>query len=52
MVTVLIVDDERNLLDLVAGYLRTAGFTVVTALDGPTEVESARRCSRISSCSM
>ena len=54
MVTVLVVDDERNLLDLVEGYLKTEGFTVVTAMDGPSAVESARqldvmlRCGRMS----
>jgi two-component system alkaline phosphatase synthesis response regulator PhoP len=43
VVTVLVVDDERNLLDLVESYLKTEGFTVVTAIDGPSAVESARQ---------
>jgi two-component system alkaline phosphatase synthesis response regulator PhoP len=43
VVTVLVVDDERNLLDLVEGYLKTEGFAVVTALDGPSAVETARQ---------
>ena len=42
MVAVLVVDDERNLLDLVEGYLKAEGFTVATAMDGPSAVESAR----------
>ena len=42
MVTVLVVDDERNLLDLVEGYLKAEGFTVATAMDGPSAVDSAR----------
>jgi len=43
VVTLLIVDDERNLLDLVESYLKTEGFTVATAMDGPSAVESARQ---------
>jgi two-component system alkaline phosphatase synthesis response regulator PhoP len=43
VVTVLVVDDERNLLDLVEGYLKTEGFTVATAMDGPSAVETARQ---------
>jgi two-component system alkaline phosphatase synthesis response regulator PhoP len=39
----LVVDDERKLLDLVEGYLKSEGFTVVTAMDGPSAVESARQ---------
>jgi two-component system, OmpR family, alkaline phosphatase synthesis response regulator PhoP len=41
--TVLVVDDERNLVDLVTGYLRAEGFSVETAVDGPSAVEAARR---------
>jgi two-component system, OmpR family, alkaline phosphatase synthesis response regulator PhoP len=42
MVTVLIVDDERNLVDLVKGYLKAEGFSVETAMDGPSAIETAR----------
>jgi len=40
--TVLVVDDEPNLLDLVTGYLEREGFAVATASDGPTAVDAAR----------
>ena len=43
MVTVLVVDDERNLVDLIQSYLRAEGFRVATALDGPSAVEAARQ---------
>ena len=42
MTTVLVVDDEANLLDLVKGYLEREGFVVATASDGPTAVDTAR----------
>ncbi len=32
--TVLVVDDDQNILDLLTGYLRHAGYQVVTATDG------------------
>ncbi|MBN9325663.1 MAG: response regulator transcription factor, partial [Cellulomonas sp.] len=38
----LIVDDERPLAELVAGYLRRDGYEVHLAFDGPTGVASAR----------
>ncbi|WP_263730550.1 response regulator transcription factor [Cellulomonas sp. SG140] len=38
----LIVDDERPLAELVAGYLRREGYEVHLAFDGPTGVDSAR----------
>ncbi|HEU5315441.1 MAG TPA: response regulator, partial [Chloroflexota bacterium] len=43
MTTVLVVDDERNLVDLVRGYLEREGFAVLTAHDGPAALEAARR---------
>ena len=43
MTTVLIVDDEPNLVDLVQSYLEREGFTVASASDGPSAVETARR---------
>jgi two-component system, OmpR family, alkaline phosphatase synthesis response regulator PhoP len=42
MTTVLVVDDEANLVDLVTGYLEREGFVVATASDGPTAVDTAR----------
>ena len=42
MTTVLVVDDEPNLVDLVQGYLQHEGFEVAVAADGPTAVDSAR----------
>ncbi|MBK9710309.1 MAG: response regulator transcription factor [Kouleothrix sp.] len=40
--TILIVDDEPPILDLIASYLRADGFTVYTAQDGPTALAQAR----------
>jgi two-component system, OmpR family, alkaline phosphatase synthesis response regulator PhoP len=42
MTTVLVVDDERNLVDLVRGYLEREGFVVLAALDGEAALEVAR----------
>ena len=42
MTTVLIVDDEANLVELVKGYLEREGFAVATAADGPSGVDAAR----------
>jgi two-component system, OmpR family, alkaline phosphatase synthesis response regulator PhoP len=42
LTTVLVVDDEVRLADLVAGYLQREGFEVVTAYDGPAALELAR----------
>jgi len=42
-VTVLIVDDEQRLRDLVRGYLEREGFTVLTAADGHTALNLARQ---------
>src|SRR5947209_6622217 len=41
MTTVLVVDDEANLVDLVKGYLEREGFVVATAADGPGAVDAA-----------
>jgi two-component system, OmpR family, alkaline phosphatase synthesis response regulator PhoP len=43
MTTVLVVDDERNLVDLVRGYLAREGFVVLEASDGEVALEIARR---------
>ncbi|HUZ01194.1 MAG TPA: response regulator transcription factor [Thermomicrobiaceae bacterium] len=40
--TVLVVDDERTLVDLVSAYLSREGFVVFGAHDGPSAVELAR----------
>jgi two-component system, OmpR family, alkaline phosphatase synthesis response regulator PhoP len=40
---VLIVDDERNIVDLVALYARQAGYAVLQAYDGATALELAER---------
>jgi DNA-binding response OmpR family regulator len=42
MTRILIVDDEPNLVDLLNDYLSREGYTVATAVDGPTGVETAR----------
>ena len=40
---VLIVDDEKDILDLVEYHLRQAGFPVISALDGSSGLEQARK---------
>ena len=42
MTTILIVDDESNLVDLVRAYLEREGFTVLTALDGAAALRMVR----------
>jgi two-component system, OmpR family, alkaline phosphatase synthesis response regulator PhoP len=42
MTTVLVVDDEEKLAELVEGYLRREGFEVLAALDGPSALDLAR----------
>jgi DNA-binding response OmpR family regulator len=42
-VRVLVVDDERNLVNLLRGYLEREGFEVYEALDGVTALEVAQR---------
>jgi two-component system, OmpR family, alkaline phosphatase synthesis response regulator PhoP len=41
--TILVVDDERSLVDLVRGYLEREGFRVVFAYDGQAAIDSACR---------
>jgi DNA-binding response OmpR family regulator len=43
MRTVLVVDDEARIVQLARDYLEHAGFTVLTAADGPTALEIVRR---------
>jgi len=40
--TILVVDDEPPILDLIASYLRADGFNVHTAQDGPAALAQAR----------
>jgi len=40
--TVLVVDDEPKIVDVVREYLEHAGFAVRTAGDGPAALERAR----------
>lgn len=42
-VRVLVVDDEKNLVNLLRGYLEREGFEVYEALDGPAALDAARR---------
>ena len=40
--TILVVDDEPQIVELVQDYLKQAGFRVLTALDGQTALTAAR----------
>jgi DNA-binding response OmpR family regulator len=42
MPTLLVVDDERSLVELLRNYLEAEGFTVLAAYDGPSALEKAR----------
>ncbi len=42
MASILVVDDEPEILRLVRDYLEHAGFTVLTASDGPGALQQAR----------
>jgi len=42
MTTILIVDDEENIRNLVSAYLRAEGYTVHAAADGPGALKAAR----------
>jgi two-component system alkaline phosphatase synthesis response regulator PhoP len=39
---ILVVDDEKSILDLVTAYLRQEGYEVYTALDGPAGLKAAQ----------
>jgi two-component system alkaline phosphatase synthesis response regulator PhoP len=43
MSTILIVDDEENILNVVTAYLKAEGYDVYTAKDGPAALASFRR---------
>ena len=40
--TILVVDDEPRIVQLVRDYLEHGGFTVLTASDGPSALRTAR----------
>lgn len=40
---ILVVDDDREIVRLVQGYLRQAGYEVLTAYDGESAVQTLRR---------
>jgi two-component system alkaline phosphatase synthesis response regulator PhoP len=40
--TILVVDDEQNILNIVTAYLRAEGYTVHTTSDGPSGLKAAR----------
>lgn len=40
--TILVVDDEPNIVDLIRGYLEREGYIVVAAFDGPTALDRVR----------
>lgn len=40
---ILVVDDEENILNLVAAYLKKEGYEVLTAATGPAALEALRR---------
>ena len=40
---ILIIDDEAKIVEICRDYLKAAGFSVVTSLDGQTGMEVARR---------
>ncbi len=42
MPTVLVIDDNAKIVEVLAEYLRAAGFTAVTAADGPAAVTAAK----------
>ena len=41
-VTILVVDDEPDIVELIQYNLQKAGFSVLTAMDGPTALQIAR----------
>jgi two-component system alkaline phosphatase synthesis response regulator PhoP len=40
--TILVIDDEPNILNVVSAYLQNEGYTVHTATDGPTGLKAAQ----------
>lgn len=40
--TILVIDDEQNILNIVSAYLRAEGYTIHTATNGPAGLKAAR----------
>lgn len=40
---ILVVDDDKNIVRILRGYLEEAGFAVVVAYDGATTIHTLRR---------
>ena len=43
MKSILIIEDEKDIVDLIEYHLKQSGFSVSSALDGPTGLERARK---------
>ena len=43
MSKILIVDDETDLLEIMSAWLQDHGYEIVTAVDGPSALEMARK---------
>lgn len=43
MKSILIIEDEKDIADLVEYHLKQSGFKVLTALDGPSGLETAKK---------
>jgi two-component system alkaline phosphatase synthesis response regulator PhoP len=41
--TILVIDDESQIVEICRDYLKAAGFDVLTAFDGPTGIATTRR---------
>jgi two-component system phosphate regulon response regulator PhoB len=41
--SVLVVEDEKDIVDLIKYHLEQSGFSVITALDGPSGLERAKK---------
>ena len=43
MKPILIIEDEKDIVDLIAYHLGQSGFSVISALDGPSGLERAKK---------
>ena len=43
MKSILVVEDEKDIVDLISYHLSQSGFSVITALDGPSGLERAKK---------
>jgi two-component system phosphate regulon response regulator PhoB len=41
--SILIIEDEKDISDLIAYHLKQAGFSIIASLDGPSGLEQARK---------